>query len=50
MMLSNQKPFGLIILLQGSGGGKNLAATQRQRTQGTVSLLRLLKTNLHSLV
>ncbi|TYG69102.1 hypothetical protein ES288_D05G204300v1 [Gossypium darwinii] len=32
---------------KGSGGEKNLAASERQRTQGSISLLRLLKSNLH---
>ncbi|XWS24502.1 hypothetical protein CRYUN_Cryun28dG0108500 [Craigia yunnanensis] len=31
---------------RGNGGGKNLAASERQRTQGSISLLRLLKSNL----
>ncbi|XWS14448.1 hypothetical protein CRYUN_Cryun35bG0010200 [Craigia yunnanensis] len=35
---------------RGNGGGKNLAASERQRTQGNISLLRLLKSNLYSLV
>ncbi|XVF35944.1 hypothetical protein REPUB_Repub19eG0015500 [Reevesia pubescens] len=35
---------------RGNGGGKNLAAPERQRTQGSISLLRLLKSNLHSRV
>ncbi|XVF73918.1 hypothetical protein PTKIN_Ptkin13bG0019300 [Pterospermum kingtungense] len=35
---------------RGNGGGKNLAASETQRTQGSISLLRLLKSNLHSLV
>ncbi|XP_039049556.1 kinesin-like protein KIN-6 [Hibiscus syriacus] len=32
---------------KGNGGGKNLAASERQRTQGSISLLSLLKNNLH---
>ncbi|XP_022769193.1 kinesin-like protein KIN-6 isoform X3 [Durio zibethinus] len=35
---------------RGNGGVKNLDAPERQRTQGSISLLRLLKSNLHSLV
>ncbi|KAK8585186.1 hypothetical protein V6N13_139121 [Hibiscus sabdariffa] len=31
---------------KGNGGGKNLAASDRQRTQGSISLIRLLKNNL----
>ncbi|GMI82477.1 hypothetical protein HRI_001917000 [Hibiscus trionum] len=32
---------------KGNGGGKNLAASEKQRTQGSISLIRLLKNNLH---
>ncbi|EOY15062.1 hypothetical protein QUC31_000351 [Theobroma cacao] len=35
---------------RGDGVGNKLAASERQRTQGSISLLRLLKSNLHSLV
>ncbi|XVE56180.1 hypothetical protein DITRI_Ditri03aG0217100 [Diplodiscus trichospermus] len=35
---------------KGNGGGKNMAASERQRTQGSISLLRLLQSNLYSRV